>query len=74
LAQTGSPMYPEDRFHLGVLERILSESDPDLRFRILIDEPDGLIWWRRRQREIRSVAGLVGERSRFVLNATTAAR
>lgn len=74
LAQTGSPMYPEDRFHLGVVERILSQSDPDLRFRILIDEPDGLIWWRRRQREIRSVAGLVDERSQFLLNATAAVR
>lgn len=72
LQQTGAPLYPEDRFQLAVMERIVADSDPDLRFQILIDEPDALMWWRRRRRWIRDTQWLAMEHRRFLLNSHTA--
>lgn len=52
LRQTGSPLYPEDRFQLALIRRILAGLPRHVRFRVRIDEPEGWRWWRRRVREV----------------------
>ncbi len=72
LQQTGAPLYPEDRFQLAVMERMIADSDPDLRFQILIDEPAQPSWWRRQRRWIRDAQGLATEHRRYLLNSQAA--
>lgn len=52
LRQTGSPLYPEDRFQLALIRQILAELPRQMRFRVRIDEPEDWRWWRRRVREV----------------------
>lgn len=52
LRQTGSPLYPEDRFQLALIRRILAGLPQQMRFRVRIDEPEDWRWWRRRVREV----------------------
>ncbi|MFO0999452.1 MAG: hypothetical protein U0936_03880 [Planctomycetaceae bacterium] len=54
LAQTRSPMYPEDRFQRAVIESLLAKIPESVQFRIDISEPEFPCWWKRRERQIAS--------------------
>ena len=68
LAETESPIYPEDRFQCEVIRRIVGRFPADAAFRVEISEPQPWLWWQRRQRTIQSRSELDAERRRFVLN------
>lgn len=70
LEQTGSPVYPEDRFQLALIDAVTKRLAEDDRFEIKISEPDPIFWWRRRETMIPDRAQLQNARSRFLLNAT----
>jgi len=70
LAETGSPLYPEDRFQLAVCRHVLSNGKGDIRFRVEVSEPATPIWWKRRQRLITSRRQLEDETQRFILKTT----
>ena len=71
LDQTSSPMYPEDRFQLAVIEWVLAQSDSPLRFQIAISEPQRVLWWRRNERTIDTRESLQRERQRFLLGSSS---
>ncbi|MGB4708939.1 MAG: hypothetical protein WBH50_15690 [Fuerstiella sp.] len=58
LEATRSPIYPEDRFQLGVVAAILPDTIADGDFRIMIESAAEPAWWRRTTREISSVKEL----------------
>jgi hypothetical protein len=69
LQQTGSPLYPEDRFQLALIQRTLSELPRNCRFRVRIDEPQVWCWWLRTVRQIDDRRTLQNEHDRFWLNS-----
>ncbi|MFM7056163.1 MAG: hypothetical protein ACKO2P_04490 [Planctomycetota bacterium] len=69
LQQTGSPLYPEDRFQLALIEHVLSALPERCRFRVRIDEPQRWCWWRRTVREIDDRRTLQNEHDSFWLNS-----
>jgi hypothetical protein len=70
LAETSSPIYPEDRFQMAVIRDVLNQLPDDVSFRVEISEPVFPQWWRRRQREITTHQELGDERSQFILGST----
>ncbi|MFM8476148.1 MAG: hypothetical protein ACKOEO_10175, partial [Planctomycetaceae bacterium] len=69
LQQTGSPLYPEDRFQLALIEQTLAQLPEDCRFRVRIDQPQVWCWWRRTVRQINDRRVLQAEHNRFWLNS-----
>ena len=72
LDTTRSPIYPEDRFQLGVVTAVLQGNIADGDFRIIIESAAQPAWWRRTTRELRSFQELNELRQAMLLN--TAAR
>ena len=64
LAETDSPLYPEDRFQCEVIRRVLSNLPADAEFRVEISEPERWFWWKRIHRTLKTRAELTSERSR----------
>lgn len=54
LAQTESPMYPEDRFQLAIIRAILGRCQQPVRSRIEISSPSSPYWWYRETSVIES--------------------
>ncbi len=54
LAETGSPLYPEDRFQREVIRRVLATFPDDAEIRVDISEPGRWFWWKRTQRTLKS--------------------
>lgn len=69
LHSTGSPIYPEDRFQLAVISRLLQTVPASVRVRVTIDEPHPFLWWQRSSRELSSRLSLQQEHDRFLLNS-----
>lgn len=69
LAATGSPMYPEDRFQLAVMESVVRGIRDELAVRVEIDSPEVPRWWRRRRETVFGVSGLRSQRRHFFLNS-----
>lgn len=69
LQQTGSPLYPEDRFQLALIEYTLAQLPENCRFRVRIDQPQVWCWWRRTVRQISDRRALQAEHKRFWLNS-----
>lgn len=69
LQQTGSPLYPEDRFQLALIEHTLAQLPEACRFRVRIDQPQVWCWWRRTVRQISDRRALQAEHNRFWLNS-----
>lgn len=69
LQQTGSPLYPEDRFQLALIEQTLARLPDDCRFKVRIDQPQVWCWWRRTVRQISDRRALQAEHNRFWLNS-----
>ncbi len=70
LDQTGSPMYPEDRFQAAVIEMVLGSLSTNAQFQIILTTPRSPDWWHRDERRISTREELeVGQRS-FYLNTT----
>ncbi len=61
LAETGSPVYPEDRFQKDLIRRVLSTFPAEAEFRIDISEPERWFWWRRIHRTVETFAELNAE-------------
>ena len=47
LAETGSPMYPEDRFQLAIIQRVTQNIKDRADIRVTIDAPNSIQWWKR---------------------------
>ena len=62
LAETESPLYPEDRFQYEVIRRVLSALPDDAEFRVEISEPERWFWWKRLHRTLKTRAELNLER------------
>ena len=58
LAETDSPLYPEDRFQCEVIRRVLSAFPADAEFRVEISEPERWFWWKRNHRTLKTRAEL----------------
>ncbi|MEQ9410383.1 MAG: hypothetical protein RIK87_21795 [Fuerstiella sp.] len=68
LADTGSPVYPEDRFQLAVAGFLMTQAaDGDLRAEL--DAPQVPGWWHRRVSEFRSSEALQQRQKQFYLNS-----
>lgn len=52
LAETESPLYPQDRFQSEVIRRVLATLPDDAEFRVDISEPERWFWWRRIHRTV----------------------
>lgn len=61
LAETGSPLYPQDRFQREVMRRVLATLPDDTEFRIDISEPEPWFWWKRIHRTVTARAELDAE-------------
>lgn len=71
LNETNAPIYPEDRFQLAVAA-FATGALPQDRFRVELDIPDEVRWWRRRRLEAQGLQGTVARyRSKLILNADT---
>jgi len=70
LEQTSSPMYPEDRFQLAIVEWLLNQCKPEIQFAVQISSPARPFWWRRESRTISSLEELAIEQRRYILGAT----
>ena len=73
LQRTGSPLYPEDRFQLALIQHILAGVPERVRFRVRIEQPETWRWWRRTTSEINDRRTLLLEHRRFWLNSRTPA-
>lgn len=62
LAETDSPLYPEDRFQCRIIRQVLGQFPDDAEFRVEISEPDHWFWWNRRQRTLTTRSELNAER------------
>ena len=69
LHQTGSPLYPEDRFQLAIISSTLNSLPDTVRFRVTVEEPRPLDWWNRSLRLISDRADLNQEHQTFILNS-----
>ena len=52
LAETESPLYPQDRFQSEVIRRVVATLPDDAEFRVDISEPERWFWWKRIQRTV----------------------
>lgn len=68
LQQTRSPIYPEDRFQLGIVAAILPTDIVDGEFRIEIESARWPKWWQRQRFEIVSHDELNRWRASMLLN------
>ncbi len=68
LEETGSPMYPEDRFQFAIIRWCIREFPENANFEVRVSEPQSR-WWRRTQRVLRTTSELEKEHSRFILNS-----
>ncbi len=62
LEQTGSPIYPEDRFQLAIIAWCVEQSPDAAEFEVRISEPDPIFWWQRRERTLKTLEELNAER------------
>lgn len=69
LRQTGTPLYPEDRFQLAIIEAVLQQLPDETRFEVRIDEPVRFPWWIRNTRIIHARDALTKEHRRFLFNS-----
>jgi hypothetical protein len=67
LAQTGSPIYPEDRLQLAIIAWCVEQLPEPTEFEARISEPDPIFWWRRRERTLKTREELNAERKRHWL-------
>jgi hypothetical protein len=70
LAETESPMYPEDRFQLAIIRAILGRCQQPVRFRIEISSPSIPFWWHRETAVIQSEKELRDASVPMYLNVT----
>lgn len=68
LEETGSPIYPEDRFQLGLAAALLPDDAAENDVRIIVDTADNFAWWRRSSMQITSLADLREHCESFYLN------
>ena len=68
LQETGAPIYPEDRFQLGVVAAILPTDIADGEFRIEIESAYRPQWWQRQRFEIESRDELSRWQTSMLLN------
>ncbi|MEJ7593933.1 MAG: hypothetical protein WKF77_20535 [Planctomycetaceae bacterium] len=68
LAETDSPLYPEDRFQSEVIDRILATLPDDAEFLVDVSEPQRWLWWKRTYRTLKTRAEFESERKRFWLH------
>lgn len=68
LEQTDAPLYPEDRYQLGLI-LALTQQLPEDHIQVVIDEPGGWDYWNREFRTIHGRESLEIESERFLLNA-----
>lgn len=61
LAETESPMYPEDRFQCAVIRHIIEKLPDDAEFRVEISAPERWFWWRRIHHSLTTSAALNAE-------------
>lgn len=61
LAETESPIYPEDRFQSEVMRRVLATMPDNAEFRVDISEPERWFWWKRIHRTVATRAALDAE-------------
>lgn len=69
LHQTGSPLYPEDRFQLAIISNTLDSLPETVRFRVTVEEPRSLDWWNRTVRLISDRASVDREHQAFIFNS-----
>lgn len=69
LVHTGTPLYPEDRFQLALIESVLQQLPPDARFEVRIDQPNRFPWWTRTLRTIQTREELAREHQQFLFNS-----
>jgi hypothetical protein len=74
LAETGTPLYPEDRIQLGVIDFLIQKGIVDGRFRVAIESPEPIFWWRRTHTTVTSTEQLHALRDGMVLNSTALER
>lgn len=68
LAETESPLYPEDRFQCEVIRRVLASFPDDAEFRVDVSEPQRWLWWKRIQRTLKTRGELALELKRCWLH------
>ena len=61
LAETDSPLYPEDRFQCRIIRQVLGQLPDDAEFRVEISEPDQWFWWNRNHRTLTTRSQLNAE-------------
>ena len=61
LAETDSPLYPEDRFQCNIIRQVLGPLPDDAEFRVEISEPDQWFWWNRHHRTLTTRSELNAE-------------
>ena len=61
LAETDSPLYPEDRFQCKIIRQVLGPLPDDAEFRVEISEPDQWFWWNRNHRTLTTRSELNAE-------------
>ncbi|MCA9058758.1 MAG: hypothetical protein KDA85_09670, partial [Planctomycetaceae bacterium] len=71
LSETGSPIYPEDRFQLAVIQQVITNL-ADGVWQVSISEPETAFWQAHRQRMITTRDELDAEADRFLLNVRAA--
>lgn len=70
LAHTGSPMYPEDRYQLAIIEWCVNRLPPEAEFKVHISEPKKTVWWRRQERSLTTRDELKAMQDRFILRSS----
>ena len=68
LDATGAPMYPEDRFQLGVVAAVLPEDIGENAFRVIVEGAVPFEWWQRKTIEMTSARGLKKHCQAFFYN------
>lgn len=69
LAATGAPVYPEDRFQLGVAEYLQNQVEANA-IRVGLEEPDIPRWWHRHSTELSGADGLSRRLDRHFFQGT----
>ncbi len=69
LESTRTPLYPEDRFQLAIIESVLASIPGGCRFQVRLSEPVSVFWWIRGTRQIVSIDELRDEHRRCLLNS-----
>ena len=68
-ADTGAPIYPEDRFQFAVAESVM-KTVGEGNARIEVDSPSAILWWQREQSTFNSLAALKQRSEQNYLNAS----